>query len=92
VVVNYYTIDYTTSSLAAPIAALNRTVDRAARPFWVKVANGFGEFRTASRRFANQPCLAGLLTRDPLTGTCGVHPSYAGQALLAKAVATATRL
>jgi lysophospholipase L1-like esterase len=92
VVVNYYTIDYTTSSLAAPIAALNRTVDRAARPFWAKVANGFGEFRTASRRFANQPCLAGLLTRDQLTGTCGVHPSYAGQALLAKAVATATRL
>jgi hypothetical protein len=80
------------SSLVTPIAALNLTVDRAARPFRVRIANGFGEFRTASRRFADHPCLAGLLTRDPLTGTCGIHPSYAGQALLAKAVATATRL
>ncbi len=92
VVVNYYTSDYATPSLVAPIAALNRTVDRAARPFRVKIADGFGEFRTASRRFADNACLAGLLTRDPLTATCGIHPSYAGQALLAKAVATATHL
>ena len=92
VVVNYYTTDYATPSLVAPVVALNHTVDRAARPFGVRVANGFGEFRTASRRFANDPCVAGLLTRNPITGACGIHPSYAGQALLAKAVATATRL
>ena len=92
VIVNYYTTDYATPSLVAPIVALNRTVDRAARPFHVKIANGFGEFRTASQRFAVDPCVAGMLTRNPLTGACGIHPSYAGQALLAKAVATATRL
>jgi hypothetical protein len=32
------------------------------------------------------------LTQTGPYGTCGIHPSYAGQALLAKALAMAIRL
>jgi hypothetical protein len=36
-------------------------------------------------------CKAGLLTQLS-TGSCGVHPSYAGQALLAQALIKGVRL
>jgi hypothetical protein len=49
------------------------------------VADGFGEFRRASAHSGRKPCTAGLLTQLS-TGGCGVHPSYAGQGLLALAV------
>jgi lysophospholipase L1-like esterase len=73
--------------------ALNHAVDSAARPFGVEIASGFSEFKLASQRFGVNPCLAGLLTVDPTKPTlsCGVHPSYAGQALLAQALAKAIR-
>jgi lysophospholipase L1-like esterase len=92
VIVNYYSLDYASALSNAQSSELNRTQDSAARPFHVRFADGYGEFRTASLRFGSQSCLAGLITQVGSYGKCGIHPSYAGQALLAKAVATATRL
>jgi lysophospholipase L1-like esterase len=91
VIVNYFSLDYASASLSNFSRELNHAQDTAAQPFHVRIADGFGELRTASSRFAGNPCLAGLLTQLGSYGNCGVHPSYAGQALLAKAVATAIR-
>ena len=91
-VVNYYSLTTPRRPSTPQSQALNRAQDVGAKPFHVRFADGYGEFRTAALRFGQQPCLAGLLTQVGSYGECGIHPSYAGQALLAKAVASATRL
>jgi lysophospholipase L1-like esterase len=89
VIVNYY------SPLAAfnpSVIRLNHAIDAAANPFGVLVANGYGEFQRADSRSDGNPCTAGLLTQLGTPGKCGIHPSYAGQALLAEAVEKVIRL
>ncbi len=86
-IVNYYSLNYTSPLINGQSIELNRAMDTAARPFHVVIANGYAEFRTASIRFGQSPCLAGLITQlSGQAGTCGIHPSYAGQALLAHAL------
>jgi lysophospholipase L1-like esterase len=92
VVLNYYSLNYSLAPINGIIHALNQAQAKGASAFHVRSADAYGEWRVASARFGRQPCLAGLLTQLGSYGKCGVHPSYAGQALLAKAVATATRL
>lgn len=89
VVVNYYTGDYS-SPLAAASRALNQAMDDAAKPFVVSVADGYAAFQQAAAASGGDACKAGLLTRLS-TGACGVHPSAAGQQLLAHAVEGAVR-
>jgi hypothetical protein len=63
-----------------------------AKPFRVVIADGYGELKAAAFRFGGSTCGAGLLTQLGKPGDCGVHPSYAGQALLAQALEKAIRL
>jgi lysophospholipase L1-like esterase len=91
VIVNYYSLNYSAALVNSNSRALNDAVEVAARPFGVRFADGFGLLRTASAHSGGDPCKAGLLTQLS-TGGCGAHPSYAGQALLAQAVAKALRL
>jgi lysophospholipase L1-like esterase len=93
VIVNYYALNYADQTAAQQSALLNQSVDGAARPFHVEFADGFGELEAAAAHSGGNSCTAGLLTQ--LTGAktpCGIHPSYAGQALLAQAVENAIRL
>jgi lysophospholipase L1-like esterase len=90
-IVNYYSLNYAVALLSNASRGLNRAVDEGAKPFGVVIADGYGEFQTASRRSAQNPCTAGLLTQLSIGG-CGVHPTYAGQALLAQALLKAIRL
>jgi lysophospholipase L1-like esterase len=83
-VVNYYSLDYASPIANAESNELNRTDDTAAKPFHVVIANGYRTFARASAHSGNDSCTAGLLTQLGAPGTCGVHPSYAGQALLAQ--------
>ena len=72
---------------------VNRAMDRAARRFHVVIADGYGEFRRAALHSGGDPCKAGLLTQlNGQVGNCGIHPSYAGQALLAQALEKAIKL
>jgi lysophospholipase L1-like esterase len=92
-IVNYYSLDYSNASLTAQSAFLNNAVDSAAKPFHVEVADGFGELQAGAAHSGGNTCTAGLLTQ--LTGAstpCGIHPSYAGQSLLAEALEKAIRL
>lgn len=91
VILNYYSLNYALSLESGISQALNRAQDNAARPFHVSIADGYGVFGAAVRDFGGSTCVAGLLTEWGTPATCGVHPSFAGQALLAEAVLRATR-
>jgi lysophospholipase L1-like esterase len=91
VIVNYYSLNYASALINSETRALNNAVDTAARPFNVRFADGFGVLQLAALHSGGDTCKAGLLTQLAPSG-CGVHPSYAGQALLAQAVATVLQL
>ena len=88
VIVNY---DSPLISFNPRVVLLNQAIDTAAKPFGVEVADGFGEFQTADADSGGSPCVAALLTQLSMGG-CGIHPSYAGQSLLAQAVEKVIRL
>jgi lysophospholipase L1-like esterase len=85
VIVNYYSLDYSSATADASSLSLNAAVDSAAKPFGVSVADGYGIFQKAAAQVGGNSCTAGLLTTLS-TGGCGVHPSVGGQALLALAL------
>jgi lysophospholipase L1-like esterase len=91
VIVNYYSLNYASSGISAQSQMINQPQDAAARPYHVEIANGFGELEAASLHSGGNTCKAGLLTQLS-SGGCGIHPSYAGQALLAQAVEKAIKL
>lgn len=93
VIVNYYALNYADQTAAGQSILLNKSIDGAAQPFHVETADGFGTFGAAAAHSGGLSCTAGLLTQ--LTGAstpCGIHPSYAGQSLLAQAVEDAIHL
>jgi lysophospholipase L1-like esterase len=85
VIVNYYSLNYSVPAVNAQSQLLNKVQDDAAKPFGVKIADGYGELQAASAHSGANPCTAGLLTQLS-AGGCGIHPSYAGQTLLAQAL------
>lgn len=85
VIVNYYSLDYADSQQSDQSQVLNSAIDSAAEPFDVEIADGYGAFQKAAVQAGGDSCAAGLLT-ILTTGGCGVHPSVAGQQLLAGAI------
>jgi lysophospholipase L1-like esterase len=85
VLVSYYSLNYASAAGDALIQLLNRDVAAAARPFGIARADGYDQFRVAAAHSRGDSCKAGLLTQLS-SGGCGIHPTYAGQALLAEAV------
>jgi lysophospholipase L1-like esterase len=88
VLVDYYSIS---PSLAIATEGLDSQINQAAHGFHVRIANGFTAFADAAAHSGGNPCTAALLTQLS-TGGCGVHPSSAGQTLLASTVIRAIRL
>jgi lysophospholipase L1-like esterase len=86
---NLYSTDYTVPSTLQFLAALNGTVSSVAKNnFGAKIADAFTAFQTAAG--SQSPCAAGLLIPVPNNpGTCDVHPTAAGQAVLADSVRNA---
>jgi lysophospholipase L1-like esterase len=85
VIVNYYSLNYASAAINAQSLLINKVQDAAAKPYHVKIADGYAQFQAASIHSGGNTCTAGLLTQLS-TGGCGIHPSYAGQALLAQTV------
>jgi len=88
VFVNYYSPTPAQNSVTA---LGNASLDSATKPFHVVIADGFGQFAAGEAHSGGDPCTAGLLTQLS-GGGCGIHPSYAGQGLLAQAVEKAIHL
>jgi lysophospholipase L1-like esterase len=91
-IVHYYSLNYASALITGISRELNAAQDAAAKPFGIAVADGFGVFAKASQKSGGNACTAGLITQTPAPPNCGVHPTYAGSALLAQAVAKAARL
>jgi lysophospholipase L1-like esterase len=90
-IVHYYPVSL--PFVSGVFRRAGRAMDGAARPFHVVIADGYGEFRRAALHSGGDPCHAGLLTQlNGQLGNCGIHPSYAGQALLSQALEKAIKL
>jgi lysophospholipase L1-like esterase len=85
VAVTIFAADYTNNSVLGPIAALNGVLKTVAGVFGVQVADAFTTFGAASLPAGGSACAAGLLVPLP-GGVCDIHPSAAGQALIAQTV------
>jgi lysophospholipase L1-like esterase len=87
VAVTTYASDYTDAAEVGPIAALNGVLATVANKFGVQVADAFTAFGAVSSHAGGSACAAGLLiVTSP--GVCDIHPSAAGQALIAQTVLT----
>jgi lysophospholipase L1-like esterase len=89
----YYSTNYSDFLSTFESNGLNDALEKAAKPYDVRIADGFGQFKKDARQAKGDTCTAQLLTQlsAPDQGTCGVHPSLAGQALLAQAVEQAIK-
>ena len=85
ILVSYYSPDYRDQIQTGGIAALNGVASQVAALFHVRVADGFNAFLQASAPSGGDTCAAGLLV-PVAPGVCDVHPSAAGQSLLADSV------
>jgi lysophospholipase L1-like esterase len=90
VVLDYYSLNYANPVIAHQSQLLDGVENSAAKSFHVEYADGFGAFGAGTAHSGGDSCKAGLLTQLS-TGGCGVHASYAGQALLAQAVEKAIK-
>jgi len=88
VLVDYYSVN---PALNTAEEGLNKEINQAGHGFHVRIANAFNTFAQASVHSGGNACTAGLLTQLS-TGGCGVHPSSAGQTLLASTVIRSLRL
>ncbi len=91
VIMRYYALKFGDDPMDGGIRGLNTAAYNAAKPYRVRVADGYGEWRRATRDSGNDSCAAGLLTQLGQPGQCGVHPSWSGQALLSQALIRAVR-
>jgi len=90
VIVYYYSLDYANATDDAQSQALNQAMAAGAAGYHAEIANGYAAMADAARYSGNDTCTAGLLTQLT-TGGCGVHPSVAGQDVLAQAVEATVR-
>jgi lysophospholipase L1-like esterase len=90
VIVYYYSLDYANATDDAQSEALNQAMAAGAAGYHAEIASGYAAMAGAARYSGNDTCTAGLLTQLT-TGGCGIHPSVAGQDVLAQAVEAAVR-
>jgi len=83
IAVTTYARNYADPTEVGPIAALNTVLATVAHTFGVQIADAFTAFGAASVSTGGSACAAGLLIRLP-GGGCDIHPSAAGQALIAQ--------
>lgn len=81
----YYSLSYTDPVQIAGAQALNNALVGPTLKFHGVVADGFTAFQDASAVAGGDPCAAGLLVPLP-NGTCNIHPSPYGHAVLAGAI------
>jgi lysophospholipase L1-like esterase len=88
VVLTYYSLSYSDPVEIAGAQLLDSVIAGVTTANGGIVADGFAAFQGPSLAFGGDPCAAGLLIKLP-DGTCNIHPSPAGQRLLAGAIAEA---
>ena len=85
IAVTPYAANYNDPVEVNGLIALDGVLAQVASAFDVQVADAFAAFLVADIPFGNDSCAAGLLIKLP-GGTCDIHPSLAGQTLIAQTV------
>jgi lysophospholipase L1-like esterase len=88
VALTYYSLSYSDPATVAGTVFLDSVIAGVTTANGGIVADGFAAFEDPSLTSGGDPCAAGLLIKLP-DGTCNIHPSPAGQQLLAGAIAKA---
>jgi lysophospholipase L1-like esterase len=88
VALTYYSLSYSDPVTVASTKSLDSVIAGVTTANGGIVADGFAAFQGPSVVAGGDPCAAGLLIKLP-DGTCNIHPSPAGQQLLAGAIAKA---
>jgi lysophospholipase L1-like esterase len=93
VLVNYYSFNYTNPVDNAESQDVNTALEKAAKPFHVETADSYAQFQKVSEAARGDACTAGLLTplKPVKPDNCGVHPTFAGAAVLAQGVEQAIK-
>ena len=86
VALTYYSLSYSDPATVAGTVFLDSVIAGVTTANGGIVADGFAAFEDPSLASGGDPCAAGLLIKLP-DGTCNIHPSPAGQQLLAGAIA-----
>jgi lysophospholipase L1-like esterase len=87
VVMNYYSLDDTDTTVTATFQALNQAIAAAAVDASVVIADVFTAFQKAAVPAGGHACNAGLLNASPQNQfICDIHPSQSGQALIARTI------
>ena len=90
--VDVYAIDFTDAADTQGVAALNAAIRAAATATGVPVVDAFTAFRRAAAATGGHTCATGLLMPGPSSpAACDLHPTAAGQRLLASVVEQAYR-
>jgi lysophospholipase L1-like esterase len=85
IAVTPYAVNYNDQVEVTGLLALNGVLSQIASAFDVQIADAFTAFLAADIPFGNDSCAAGLLVKLP-NNTCDIHPSLAGQTLIAETV------
>ena len=85
VAVTPYAVNYNDPVEVSGLIALDGVLAQVASAFDVQVADAFAAFLVADVPVGGDSCAAGLLIKLP-NGTCDIHPSLAGQTLIAQTV------
>jgi lysophospholipase L1-like esterase len=85
VAVTPYAANYNDPVEVSGLIALDGVLAQVASAFDVQVADAFAAFLVADVPAGGDSCAAGLLIKLP-NGTCDIHPSLAGQTLIAQTV------
>lgn len=85
VLVDYYSLDYANATDNTESQGLNQAMAAGGARYHVEIANGYTAMENAAQFAGGDTCTAGLLT-EVSTGGCGVHPTVAGQDVLAQSV------
>jgi lysophospholipase L1-like esterase len=88
VALTYYSLSYSDPAQIAGAQFLDSVIASVTTANGGIVADGFAAFQGPALAYGGDPCAAGLLIELP-NGTCNIHPSPAGQQLLAAAIAAA---
>lgn len=86
VVLTYYSLNYSDPQQVVLTGYLDQAIAAVTTASGGIVADGFNAFKGPSMAFGGDPCAAGLLIPLP-AGGCNIHPSAAGQKLLARTIA-----
>ena len=89
VAVTPYAVNYNDPVQVPGLIALDGALAQVASGYDVQVADAFTAFLVADVPFGGDSCAAGLLIKLP-NGTCDIHPSLAGQTLIAQTVVALT--